>query len=134
MRDLANNIVQGLAFNPATINTDTTTAGNVIDRSADLGESLTILFGVGVVTAGDVTLLVQESDDNVTYTNVADDDLIGTEAGTKLDASNTTSRIGYVGAKQYVKVSVVSDNSANIAAVNAYYVKGHLLQNPNAPA
>lgn len=128
--DLKNNIKQLNAFNIQTINSDTTTAGNEINTTGY--ESATIVFQAGVVTAGDATLLVQESDTSGgTFTDVADIDLIGLESATKLDASNGVSKIGVLSKKQYLKVSVVTANSANLT-VGAQIILGSARHNPVA--
>ena len=128
--DLKNNIKQLNAFNIQTISSDTTTAGNEIDLAGY--ESATIAFQAGVVTAGDATLLIQESDTSGgTFTDVADTDLIGLESATKLDASNGVSKIGVLSKKQYLKVSVVSANSANLT-VGAQIILGNARHNPVA--
>ena len=128
--DLKNNIKQAVAFNIQTISSDTTTAGTEIDTAGY--ESATIIFQAGVVTAGDATLLVQESDTSGgTFTDVADADLIGLEASTKLDASNGVAKIGVLSKKQYLKVSVVTANSANLT-VGAQVILGSAKHNPVA--
>ncbi len=128
--DLKNNIKQAVAFNIQTISSDTTTAGTEIDTTGF--ESATIIFQAGVVTAGDATLLVQESDTSGgTFTDVADADLIGLEASTKLDTSNSVTRIGVLNSKPIIKVSVVSANSANLI-VSAIAVLGSPLSSPVA--
>ena len=126
--DLKNNIKQLNAFNIQTISSDTTTAGNEIDLAGY--ESATIVFQAGVVTAGDATLLVQESDTSGgAFTDVADIDLIGLESATKLDTSNGVSKIGVLSKKQFLKVSVVTANSANLTA-GAQIILGNARHNP----
>jgi hypothetical protein len=128
--DLKNNIKQAVAFNIQIISSDTTTAGTEIDTAGF--ESATIVFQAGVVTAGDATLLIQESDTSGgTFTDVADADLIGLETSTKLDASNAVAKIGVLSKKQYLKVSVVTANSANLT-VGAQVILGSAKHNPVA--
>jgi hypothetical protein len=98
-------------FNAATIATDTTTAGNTIDTQGYGG--LTFDCSVGVVTDGTYTPLIQDSDDDISYADVVDDFLIGTEADAALSASNTHTTIGYVGKKRYVKASYVSASTSS---------------------
>ena len=102
-----------VAINIQAIASDTTTAGVEIDTQGF--NSCTFVMQTGAVTAGDATLLIQDSDTSGSgYANVDDDFLSGTEASTKLDTANTVSSIGYVGKKRYVKASVVTDNSADL--------------------
>lgn len=105
--DLKNNINDLVALNSATISTSTTTVGNVIDTAGF--ESVTFIPSIGTRTDGTYTPLITECDTSGgSYTAVDDADLIGTEAEAVLNASNTSSRIGYVGKKQFVKFSFVS--------------------------
>ena len=122
--DLKNDVKQLVAFDIQAITTDTTTVGNELDM---LGfESLTLIFQAGVVTDGDYTLLVQDSDISGSgFVDVVDDFLIGTEAATQLTATNGITRIGYVGKKRFVKVSVVSVNTtAGSAAIGCAALQG----------
>jgi len=111
---------------PQTISTDTTTAGVEIDTAGY--NSCDIILTSGTIAAGDFTPLVQESDTSGSgYTDVADTFLSGTEAAAKLITTTTISSIGYVGKKRYIKVSVVSANSANATVgVIAVLSKGNV--------
>lgn len=128
-KDLHNNVLQRIAFNGATINTDTTTAGNIIDTQ--FYESIEFVMQVNAYTLGTVTPLIQDGDSS-TLTDaaaVSDTFLLGTEAAAALTAANTSSRIGYVGKKRYVRLSAVTTASANL-----YFSALAILGNPhNAP-
>lgn len=112
-----------VALNVQTISSDTTTDGNIIDTQGF--EAATFIPFTGTLTDGDYTVQIEESDNsNFSDENVvADADLIRLEA----DASFTTdtddndiSIIGYVGGKRYVRLSIVSTNTAtNGATVGA---------------
>lgn len=108
-KDLHNHIKPAVAFNPATISSSTTTAGNIIDT---LGYgSVEFILTSGTRTDGTFTPLIEEGDDPALGDNVAVDDanLFGTEAGAALSASNSVKRVGYrVGNKRYVRLSYVS--------------------------
>ena len=78
-------------------------------------------FPLGLYTDGSVTPLIEESDDNVTYTAVADADLTNTEASAALTAAGVSS-IGYVGFKRYVRATAVTAASSTLS-VGASYVK-----------
>lgn len=120
--DLKSNISNLNAFTPATINSDTTTAGVEIDT---LGyESLTFLNRASSYTDGTYTPLIEESDTSSSgYAAVADNDLIGTEADAALSAAGV-SRIGYVGTKRYVKLSFVSTSTSTGATLDSVAVLG----------
>lgn len=113
--DTHNDVLQKVAFNIATVNTDATTTGNIIDT---LGfEALEFMLLAGTLTAGTFTPLIEESD-NADFSGsnaVIDDDLLGTEADAAFAATddNEAKRVGYVGKKRYVRLSIVSASSAN---------------------
>ena len=103
-----------LAFSTALINTATTTNGAKLDLAGF--ESCTFSMHCGVVTAGAVTPLVEDSDDNTTFAPVTDTFLIGTEAAAAaaLLATGAVATIGYVGKKRYARLSYVSDGTTNL--------------------
>jgi hypothetical protein len=106
-RDQKNNIKVQNALNIASISSNTTTAGVEIDTQGY--ESVTFEIITGARTDGTVTPLIQESDTSGSYSgSVSDDDLIGLEADAALSAAHSRSRIGYIGTKRYVKLSLVS--------------------------
>ncbi len=115
-------VTQEVAIDFQAIISDTTTAGNEIDMSEY--NSLYFVLACVARSAGDATLLIQDSDDNITYADVTDVFLSGAEADTLVDAAQETTRIGYIGKKRYVKASVVTDNSANVT-VGAIAIKSH---------
>jgi len=106
-RDLKNNIKVLNALNIASISSNTTTAGVEIDTQNY--ESVTFETITGARTDGTVTPLIQESDTSGSYSgSVSDDDLVGTEAEAALSTAHSRSRVGYIGTKRYVKLSLVS--------------------------
>lgn len=125
-KDLHNNVLQRIAFNGATINTDATTAGNIIDTQ--FYESIEFVLQVNAWSAGTVTPLIQDGNSS-TLTDAAavtDDFLLGAETAAALNAANTSSRIGYVGKKRYVRLSAVSTGTANL-----YFSAMAILGNPH---
>jgi hypothetical protein len=121
-RDLHDNIDERVALNTQLINTDTTTAGVIIDTAGY--ESLEFIMQAGVVTAGDVTPLVEDGD-NVALSDAA---AVGADfrlgALVLLDTTNDITRFGYVGKKRYVRISAVTATSANLT-VGATAVLGN---------
>lgn len=111
-QDMHNNIDERIALNTQVIASDTTTAGVIIDTQGY--ESVEFIVQAGVVTAGDVTPLLEDGDDSglSDAAAVAADFRLGSLV--LLDTSNTLTRFGYVGKKRYVKLSVVTANSANL--------------------
>lgn len=106
-----------IGLNIQAITTNTTTTGSAVD-TADFNGGVNIVFQAGTLTDGTYTPYITESDDNVTYTAVADEYLVAQdpsnvgalapEAQAALTVSNTVSKIGYVGYKRYIKAALVS--------------------------
>lgn len=106
-RDLKTNIKVQNALNIQAISTNATTAGVEIDTQGY--ESVTFEIITGARTDGTVTPLIQESDTSGSYSgSVSDDDLVGLEVDSALSTAHSRSRIGYIGTKRYVKLSLVS--------------------------
>jgi hypothetical protein len=130
MKDLVQRIKPDVALNVQTINSNTTTAGNIIDLQGF--ESCTFLFFTAALTDGDYTPLIQEGDaSNLSdAASVADGDLIpsgGAEAAsahTDDGDDNVVNKIGYKGTKRYVRFNVVSTGTSSGAVVGALVVLG----------
>ena len=106
-RDLKNDIKILKALNIAAISTNTTTVGEEIDTQGY--ESVTFEIITGARTDGTVTPLIQETDTSGSYSGSVDDDnLVGLEADAAISVLHSRSRIGYIGTKRYVKLSLVS--------------------------
>lgn len=112
-----------LALDVAAITSDTTTDGNSID-TVDF-ESLEFTLFTGAFTDGAYDVQLEESDtgafggeENV----VVADDLIGTP--TQLAAANALTRIGYIGKKQFCRLSVVSASTTSGATLGAVATLG----------
>lgn len=116
------------ALNIGAITSNTTTAGNSIDTKGF--ESLTLFVELGARTDGSFLPLVQDSDDNITFADVVDQFLIGTEAEALLGTANTIKSIGYVGKKRYVKLSLVSTGVTTGATASATAILSNAYSNP----
>lgn len=115
-RKLYSDVSYNQVIDPATVTADTDSA------SVDTQDYSDVLFLVNVGESGDtldasnyIELEVEESDDNVTFTDVADEDLNAYVAGTNdgtfalVDASDEDDAVyftGYTGIKRYVRVVV----------------------------
>ncbi|HQZ59374.1 MAG TPA: hypothetical protein PLQ39_06750 [Acinetobacter sp.] len=118
-KDLHNQVSVGVAIALTAVADGEDVVGAVIDRQGS--EGLELIFQVGAYTDGDVTPLIEESDDNVTYTAVADANLTNTEASAALSAAGV-SNIGYVGFKRYVRATAVTAAGSTLS-VGASFVK-----------
>lgn len=140
MRDLFNHVHPVRAISPAAAVTDNTAfVSQVIDRKGY--ESLTFLIAFGALADADVTttVLVEHGDESdlSDAAAVADGDLLGTEAlaAATFSDDDETRKIGYVGGKRYVRLTVTpSGNSGNLFLA-AIALLGHpnLTPTPNPP-
>lgn len=124
-RDLKSNIDVQTSLGP----NDYTATTN--GSSADLRgfESAVVAFVVGTVTDGTHTPSVEESDDDSTFTAVAAADLLGTLANF---ASSTNQRVGYRGAKRYVRAKLTVSGATTGAEAAAVVIRGNAAQRPIA--
>lgn len=130
--DSASQMAASVALNTASISSSTTTNGNIIDTQGY--NALTLILSVGSRTDGTYTPLVRHGDaaDLSDVADVDDADLVGTEALAAISASNTVKKIGYVGNKRYVRLSVVSTSVTTGATVGATAILGRPAVGPIA--
>jgi len=110
MRDLHNNIK--VLDNTCVTITDNTAQVATADRAGF--EAVEFLIALGTLADADATLtvLVEDSDDNSAWAAVADDFLLGVEnMGLDFADDLATGKIGYVGDKRYVRVTVTPANN-----------------------
>ncbi len=138
MRDLANNITPKRGLSPKAATTDNTAyASEILDR---LGfDSVTWLTLIGANTDANATfaVLVEDGDAaNLSDAAAVDDKyLIGTEALAGFDFShdNQVRKIGYVGPKRYVRVTITpSGNDSGNVFIAGVWVLGHPRYAPTA--
>lgn len=121
--DQKNNLKNLNAFSPATIDSDTTTAGVEIDTKGF--ESITFFNRATSYTDGTYTPLIQGSNTSGSgYVDVTDDFLVGTEADAALSAAGT-SKIGAVAKYRYYKLSFVSASTSTGATLDSIAVLGN---------
>jgi hypothetical protein len=134
MRDLHNNIKAEAALNVSAISTDTTTVGSIIDMQGY--GALEFIIRSGTLTDGTYTPLIEEGDAaNLSgATAVADADLLGTEAAAAFVAAddNVVKKVGYIGNKRYVRLSIVSSGVTTGGAMTAVAIKGRAADRPMA--
>lgn len=129
MRDLHNNIAVRRAISPVSVADTTAQVSQIIDLAGF--ESMEFLIDIGSVADADATftVLVQEGDESdlSDAASVADADLLGTEllAGFQYDDDNEVRKIGYVGSKRYVRLTITPVNNASAALIAAVAVLGH---------
>jgi hypothetical protein len=117
-------LVQGAV--PAVLSATTTDTG--VDLQG-FNSALVIVSTGAIVSSGDFTTKLQDSDDNSTFTDVAAGDLLGSFP-TSLEASSVV-KVGYVGNKRYLR-TVTTKNSGTSIAAAIVFVKGHPYDAPVA--
>ena len=141
MRDQSNNLHILNAISPIAARTDNTAiVSSIIDRRGY--DSLTFGIAVGTNTDADATFTVLVEDgENSALSDaaaVADENLVGTEAlASYTFADDAESRkIGYVGGKRYVRLTITpANNAAGNIFVAALAILGmpHILPTANPP-
>jgi len=136
MRDAAHNVHPMRAISPVSVADNTAQVGQVIDTKGY--RSLTFVIATGSLADADATfaVLVQHGDQpNLSdAADVADADLIGPEsqAGFTFLDDDETRKIGYVGNRRYVRLTVTPANNASAALLAAIAILGSPQEAPTA--
>lgn len=130
MRDLANHITVRRAISPAAAITDNTAfVSQIIDRAGY--ESLMFAIATGSLADADATFttLVEHGDaSNLSdAAAVPDSHLTGTEAAASFTFAHddATRKIGYVGGKRYVRLTITPAGNSGNAFVAALAILSH---------
>ena len=137
MRDQANDLNFSQLFPPKAAVTDNTAqVSNIIDT---LGyNSLTLVLDLGTLSDADATfaLTLEHGDDSGLSETAAPatTDLIGTLANGsfQFDSDNKCRKIGYIGAKRYVRATVTPSNNTGNLFLAGVAVLGHPKSAPTA--
>lgn len=132
MRDFHNNIKAESALNTTAISSNTTTAGNIIDMQG-YGAAEFIIQSAALTDGAYTPLLQEGAAANLSdATIVAAADLLGTIAGASfaLADDHVVKKIGYIGNKRYVRLSMVSTSVTTGGTVSAVCVKGRAADKP----
>ena len=135
-RDLHNNIHVKRGLSPVAAGTNNTAYVSEIIDTAGYG-SVEFLLAIGANTDADATFAVLVEDGAVANLSdnaaVADDYLLGTEALTSFtyNDDNEVRKIGYIGTKRYVRVTVTpSGNDSGNIYMAGVWVLGHPVNMP----
>ncbi|MES2126659.1 MAG: hypothetical protein V4463_05250 [Pseudomonadota bacterium] len=119
-RDLHNNVKFSRGLSPVAATTDNTAYVSQIIDTANFNSTEFIIL-TGSLADADATfaVLVEDGNNSALSDNaeVAAAFLLGTEAGTSFTfaADDTTRKIGYIGAKRYVRVTITpANNTGNV--------------------
>lgn len=140
MRDLHNNLHFKRAISPVSVADDTAQVSEIIDR-AGYG-SLEFAIQLGSLADANATFAVLVEDGDASNLSdaaaVVDAELLGTEllAGFQFDDDNEPRKIGYIGNKQYVRLTITPTGNGSAALISALAVLGHasLVPTANPPA
>jgi hypothetical protein len=136
MRDAAHNIHPMRAISPVSVADNTAQVGQIIDTKGY--RSLTFVIAAGALADADATFsaLVQHGDQpNLSdAADVADVDLIGLEsqAGFTFADDDEPRKIGYVGNRRYVRLTLTPANNASAALLVSVAILGSPQEAPTA--
>lgn len=135
MRDLISNILVKRAISPVSVADNTPQVSQIIDLQGY--DAAAFLLNIGSVADADVTfvVLVEEGDAaNLSdAAAVADADMVSqtlgtapeTAAGFQFDDDNEVRKIGYIGNKRYIRMTVTPANNASAALISATALLGY---------
>lgn len=136
MRDITNSLHIKRAISPVSEAGNTALVSQIIDRQGY--DSLMFAIATGSLADADATftVLLEDGDDSglSDAAAVADGELNGTEtlAGFRYDDDNEVRKLGYVGSKRYVRLTITPANNASAALISAVAILGHGALKPEA--
>ncbi|HJZ92642.1 MAG TPA: hypothetical protein VKE40_17330 [Gemmataceae bacterium] len=141
-QDLHNNIKATRGISPVAASIDNTPFVSQILDTADFG-SAEFLGQFGAIADADVTFTVLvEHGDQANLSDAAavpDEQLLGVEAmvdasgvGLRFDSDDKTFKIGYIGTKRYVRVTVTPANNTGNIFLAGIWVRGHPRRAPQS--
>lgn len=135
MRDSISNMQVKRAISPASVSDNTAQVSQIIDRQGY--DSLAFLIATGSLADADATftVLVEEGDAaNLSdAAAVADADMVSQTSGTAPEtaasftfaADDQVRKIGYIGSKRYVRLTITPASNASAAVLAAVAVLGN---------
>jgi hypothetical protein len=129
MKDLFNNLKVSRALSPASVADNTAQVSQIIDMAGF--KSMLFVIAAGSLADADATftVTVDEGDaSDLTGSNaVAAADLLGTTSGASFTfaADDTVRKIGYIGTKRYVRLTITPGANASAAVLSCVAVQGH---------
>lgn len=136
MKDLHNNIKVLALIDPYDHGTgDTAKVSEIIDLQGAKSCELIIQTGSLADVDATFTVLVEDGDNSSLTDNAAvtDANLLGTEAGASFIFSddNKIAKIGYIGAKRYVRLTITPANNTGACLLSACAILSTLAVAPN---
>ena len=141
LRDLANHLDFKRGLSPVAAGTDNTAyVSQILDTKDVVGAVFAILIGANTDADATFTVLMEDGDASglSDHAAVADEFLTGTEAkaGFQFDDDNEMRKLGYVGNKRYVRVTITPANNAagNIFIAGCWVTQPRNRPTANPPA
>ncbi len=138
MKDLHNNIKLSRALSPVAAGTNNTPyVSEILDTANFAANELGIMIGANTDADATFTVLIEDGDVSTLTDNaaVADAYLLGTEAGASFTFAddNETRKIGYIGAKRYIRATITpADNAAGNIYIAALWIQAGARVAPQA--
>jgi hypothetical protein len=135
MRDLMDRVHVAPAFEPKAAIADNTAIVSVVADLKGFGSCmLAFMTGTDADADATFTVLIEDSDDNSTYTAVDDAYLNGLETLASYNFADDaeTRKIGYVGIKRYVRATVTPASNTGNVFLGGVWVLGLPRRQPTA--
>lgn len=131
-RSVYTNVTPRASLTVAARTANATVNGASVDRNAggNMHRTAMVVVHTGTVTDGTHTIEVQDSDDNSTFTAVADQYLQGTEPAIGATDDDKLFTIGYIGTRRYLRVSVTTAGATSGATFGASILLGEPRRGP----
>jgi len=135
--DLHSNVKYSVAYAPkAAVVDDTAQVSTILDTANFEHNELVLVTGTLSDTDATFTVLLQEGDapDLSDAANVADADMIGTEAAASFTYADdgVTRKLGYIGAKRYIRATVTPANNTGNLFLAGVWAQGGARVAPQA--
>jgi hypothetical protein len=136
MRDDLNSVHVRRVLSPVSVATDAAQVGQIIDRQGF--DSLTFVIATGSIADADATFAVTV--DHGDQANLSDaaavpaSELVGTTglAGFNFGDDDETRKLGYVGSKRYVRLTITPTGNTAAALMSAIALLGRPMFRPTA--
>ena len=121
VHDLHHNISVGSALNQATISTDTTTSGLIVDTAGY--EGIEFILQSGTITDGAYAVTMKEGDNSALSDGAAVSaaETLG-DADFALADDDEVKKIGSIGKKRYVNLQITSSATTSGGSFSAAYI------------
>ncbi|WP_318203022.1 hypothetical protein [Streptomyces sp. SCL15-4] len=134
MRQSLYNVARAKATLTVAVRTNGTVNGTSVDlhENKDASRSAMLIVHTGTITDGTHAVVLQESDDNSTWSTVAAADLQGSALSIASTDDDTVFELGYKGSKRYLRASVTTSSATSGGTFGATIVRAFPRRTPIA--